>query len=186
NDLWAVGTFVHPATGTERALADHYDGSTWSITRPPSPGVSAILDDVTALSPSDAWAVGTYLNHGLRSRTLIEHWDGTGWTIVSTPNPGPYTDQLFAVAHVSSGNVWAVGRAEDPSIITPVYALVEHYNGTAWKSVNPASLSARTSELLGVAGSSGSDVWGVGDRGNARGFSRTLIEHYNGSAWSLA
>ena len=47
------------------------------------PGLS-VLNGVSAISNSDAWAGGLYYNSD--TRTLVAHWNGTAWTIVSSPN----------------------------------------------------------------------------------------------------
>jgi hypothetical protein len=48
------------------------------------PGVNNVLTGVTALSATDAWAVGYYVKGAYR--TLILHWAGTAWTKVPNPN----------------------------------------------------------------------------------------------------
>ena len=56
----------------------------------PNPGpVKDNLNGVTALSPTDAWAVGDYCVHsGCSFRdTLTLHWDGTAWSQVASPTP---------------------------------------------------------------------------------------------------
>ena len=52
-------------------------------------------------------------------------------------------------------------------------ALVLHYNGSSWSSLTSGAASAN---LSSVWGSSGSDVFAVGDGGT--------ILHYNGTSWS--
>jgi hypothetical protein len=65
--------------------------------------------------------------------------------------------------------------------------LVEHWNGTAWSIVT--SRNATTSNLLtGVAAVAANDVWAVGYTITTDGSNqpdKTLIEHWNGTAWSL-
>src|SRR5258708_35981555 len=65
-------------------------GTAWSKVRRPSPGSGAnYLYGVSAVSRSDAWAVGSYsssLNPGAYD-TLILHWNGTAWTQVKSPPP---------------------------------------------------------------------------------------------------
>src|SRR5205823_5211397 len=73
-------------------LAEHWDGTTWTIVPSPNPpGVGvpytrAALHGVRCASATSCLAVGFYAIGGI-SRTLSERWDGTTWTIVSTPNP---------------------------------------------------------------------------------------------------
>ena len=86
----------------------------------PNPGGISntnVLNDVTATSAANAWAVGYYSN-GTAIQTLIEHWNGTAWKQVASPNPGNSSSAnlLNGVAATSRTNIWAVGT---------------HFNGTA-------------------------------------------------------
>ena len=85
-------------------------GPTWTIVPSPNRGTTASsLAAVTAISPTDAWAVGHSLPATLKSKTFTEHWDGTSWTLSSTPNIGPHITTFSGIDADSSGNVWAVG-----------------------------------------------------------------------------
>src|SRR5690348_8627928 len=61
---------------------------TWTLVASPSvPGVGQGLFAVTAISASDAWAVGDVYNQALGDQqTLTQHWDGTRWQIVTSPS----------------------------------------------------------------------------------------------------
>src|SRR5205085_8775844 len=86
------------SVGWERTLIEHWDGNQWSIV--PSPNNSPShnqLSAITAISPTDVWAVGYF--------ALIEHWDGNQWSVVSAPN-GSY---LWGVAALSDREAWTVG-----------------------------------------------------------------------------
>lgn len=86
----------------------------WSVvaSRNPQPSFD-VLTDVSALSATDAWAVGTS-GRGSNARPLIEHWDGMTWSVV----PGPTTSTSFlglnGVVAISPTNVWAVGNKAQP------------------------------------------------------------------------
>jgi len=81
SSAWVVG--IDP-NGT---LIEHWNGRSWKQVASPSPGGSAgnYLYDVTAVSTSNAWAVGKYHN-GPSSLTLIEHWNGKAWRHVASPS----------------------------------------------------------------------------------------------------
>jgi len=49
--------------------------------RPGRPGRPGGLTGAAAVSPTDAWAVGSYGTF----KTLILHWDGTAWAKVPSP-----------------------------------------------------------------------------------------------------
>lgn len=111
------------------------------------------------------------------SGPLIEHWDGSAWTRV----PVVGGDGLSAVAAVSATDVWAFGT----SGISRAVAL--HWDGSSWQQVPlPVPQGTDEVELESAAASSATNVWVVGSRagaGNA-GY-RTLIEHWNGTAWKV-
>ena len=86
---------------------------------------------------------------------------------------------LTGVAAISSSDVWAVGSSGS----TPV---AEHWNGSAWSQVTaPAPPGAASSTLTAVSAVSADDVWAVGTDFSAAGPQLTLIEHWDGSAWSV-
>jgi hypothetical protein len=68
--------------------------------------------------------------------------------------------------------------------------LIEHFDGTSWKVVASAALPAGAAgELHGVAALSPTNVWAVGETITQNlaneVFYHTLIEHWNGTAWSI-
>src|SRR2546426_3450538 len=72
-----------------------------------SPGeVFNRLLGVTAISPSDVWAVG-YTQATSSFGPLLEHYDGTAWSVV--PGPPSSHATMTAVAASPSTDVWAVG-----------------------------------------------------------------------------
>ena len=105
---WAVGctacyTGTSPSPST-RTLILRWNGTAW--TRVPSPGPDARLLGVTALSGSDAWAVGI-----ADGKTLILRWNGQTWsgtvgplspTIAPASSPAPSTVSSPASSAVAS------------------------------------------------------------------------------------
>ena len=82
---------------------------TWKVVSSPNAGISDQLNAVVAISTTDVWAVGDYVNSSNVQQTLIEHWDGTQWSIFPSPAPGSYS-QLYGVARVpGTKQLWAVG-----------------------------------------------------------------------------
>ena len=181
-NAWAVGQYSNnPASLDFHTLAEHWNGTAWTLVPSPSPGGrtgNSLLHAVAATSASDAWAVGGYTNgSGTDSRTLAEHWNGTVWTRVPSPNPGGTTSSatLAAVAAASPSDAWAVGQSS-------AGALIEHWNGTAWAQV-PSPVPAGV--LTGVAATSASDAWAVGYYHNTGALRlKTLVEHWNGTTWT--
>ena len=82
--------------------------------------------------------------------------------------------------------MWAVGLLlHDSNFI--LQTLVEHWNGSAWSIVSSPNQGAFDNFLNGVAAVSANDVWAVGlyVQQQRRQPNQTLIEHWNGSAWSV-
>jgi hypothetical protein len=176
--VWAVGRFGDSA-GTDHALIEHWDGTTWSVVPSPSPAGSE-LTAVRVVSARDVWAVGDTFN-GTSSRTLILHWNGAAWRQVASPNPGHPTDSdvLAAVTATSATSAWAVGESTDG---TTFRTLILRWNGARWTQVPSPSPGTR-SELLAVAATSAANAWAAGAAVQG-GKSGTLILRWNGKTWS--
>jgi hypothetical protein len=186
DDAWAVGQ------GAGKALIEHWNGTAWKAQftpRPALPGGRYLrrrpaigLGGVAAISPSDAWAVGFHYN-GTANQTLIEHWNGHAWKLAQSQNPGGNGNELDGVGATSSGDAWAVGSYY-PGGMRPEQTLIEHWNGKAW-SVSPSpSPGSGVNLLRGVAATSPSNAWAVGESG-AQQQDPTLVEHWNGKAWKI-
>jgi hypothetical protein len=86
---WAVGhyfadTKAEPAVFT---LIERWNGHAWAQVTSPNPGGSSdhlpdqsILQAICAVSPSDAWAAGSYSSGNPHGKILIERWTGRAWT----------------------------------------------------------------------------------------------------------
>src|SRR5215472_13810096 len=189
SNAWAVGTFAN--SSVPDTLIEHWAGTRWARVPSPSPGKDLnSLDGVAATSATNAWAVGYYSQHSApgtqtNTRTLIEHWNGTAWTQVPSPNPvgGSNHNFLTAVAATSATNAWAVG---DYTQGRSAQTLILHWNGTAWTRVPSPNTHSFTSGLRGVAAISPTSAWAVGDRSKTGegDLDKTLIEHWNGTAWT--
>ena len=84
-----------------------------------------------------------------------------------------------AVAAVSANDMWAVGSG--------LGTLTEHWNGTEWSLINSPSPGSEYNDLNGVAAVASNDVWAVGSYSNNPQLpdTNTLIEHWNGTKWSV-
>lgn len=155
----------------------------WTVSSSPSVGSgNNQLLGVVALAASNAWAVGNS-NNGTVDQTLAEQWNGTSWNVVTTPDVGTGNNDLTAVSALSPKNIWAVGRSTNASGIDQT--LAEQWNGTSWSVVTTPNVGAGNNDLLGVAAVAANSVWAVGRETNSGGTDRTLIEHYNGTSWSV-
>ncbi len=182
DDVWAVGDY---ATGLPLVLnlIEHWDGSEWSVVPSPNNGSgSNLLEAVSAVSPTDAWAVGFYVD-GFGDHDLIEHWDGSAWTIVRAPQ---YQGEpvLYGVAFRSGDDGWAAGW-KDGVDQEEKDTLVEHWDGVGW-SASGAVDPGFQNNLFAVAAVSGSDVIAAGRASPSVGLIRTLVETWDGAAWVRA
>lgn len=195
-DVWAVGYAYRSGTSVASTLVEHWNGSAWSIVPSPSPGTEkrcgaatyagSILYGVTALSISDAWAVGTICPAG-PARTLVEHWDGNAWTVVQSPYKSGATNTLVGVSARGPDDVWAVGNY----LLDQQYkweTLTEHWNGNRWSIVpSPNASRGQKSFLNAVVSLSASDAWAVGYSEDTQSapYDLPLIEHFTGNGWRI-
>ncbi len=151
-DIWAVG---YSGSGT---AALHWNGSTWTRVPTPNPTGADSLTGVTAISPSDVWAVGSSFIDAGHTNVLIEHWNGSSWSVVPAASlPLAFTESsLTKVSALSPGDVWAVGDKFNGSFLSE-RALVEHWDGTNWSALPGQGL---VSSLSSVSASAG-NVWAV-------------------------
>jgi hypothetical protein len=152
----------------------------WSVVRNHEPhGSTGTLQGVSALSSTDAWAVGS-VQTPTRARPLAEHWDGTAWHEVKTPMDGRHIRLLRDVAAISHDDVWAVGTQISLGS-GEVRSLTEHWDGASWTIVKPPNSHSDRDELMGVAAGSSDNVWAVGYKGL---FQVPFVAHWNGAHWS--
>jgi hypothetical protein len=175
---YCAGTFG-PGIGQSGAAYPLDCQRRWTEVRPPLPPSNFVSGvTLTALSPSDVWAMEPY-GPWPRGGSLAAHFDGKAWTTVPTPNLRPQQFALKALVPLAKNDVWGVGFGRGPK------AVIEHYDGIAWTVVPGPQLSATTSLLSSVTRVPGrSELWAVGEMSTASG-SNALIEHFDGSTWSL-
>lgn len=153
-----------------------------SVLSPNPSSTTNELRSVSAVSPTEAWAVGWYADDATgASRTLILHWDGTGWSQTPSPNPGSTGNELSGVSARSATDVWAVGSYADPP--RESRTLILHWDGTSWSHVTSPKRGV-FGGLLGVDTRSANDAWavGIGYPTARRNFS--LILQWDGTRWS--
>jgi hypothetical protein len=104
------------------------------------------------------------------------------WVAGQPPSPGSTDSRFRGVAVLSGCNAWAVGSQIGTG---PSQTLIEHWDGTTWSVVPSPDPGANLNLLNGVRAVSPSSVWAVGRFRDSAGADRTLIEHWNGTAWSV-
>jgi hypothetical protein len=184
DDVWAVGGLSTGGTGLNRALVEHWDGTSWSVASIPDPSGTESLSRVEAVSARDVWAVGTRSPAFAPARPFAMHWNGFTWSIVPVPTVRGKTTILNDLAVVSTNDVWAAGSSFNSSIPSLSSTLTEHWDGTRWNIVKSADTGGdNADELTAVASIASNDIWTVStyvDNGE-----KTLTEHWDGSRWTI-
>jgi hypothetical protein len=178
-NCFAAGYYFR--SGTQLALVEHWNGSTWSVQTTPSPAgaTAAALAGVSCVSAASCTAVGSYFAKAKPQRTLAEHWNGSKWSLQATPNPADASaSELAAVSCTSAASCTATGDDEDGDARV---TLAEHWNGTNWAiQATPNPAGAEMTFLYGVSCGSAASCNAVGSTDTG-----PLAEHWNGSAWSI-
>lgn len=77
DDVWLAGTNVT----AHKAVLEHWDGLAWSpVDDPGSQHANGTMPDVSAVSSTDVWATGSWLDADGISHRVLENWDGATWT----------------------------------------------------------------------------------------------------------
>ncbi|HEY0069831.1 MAG TPA: hypothetical protein VGE04_07680, partial [Chloroflexia bacterium] len=172
DDVWVVGV---------QGLTEHWNGSQWTVLPAPDFGSGYTnLNDISAASSSDIWAVGErYTDSDSTTRVRIQRWNGSEWNIVPLPVTGT-VGTLLGVEAISSDDAWAVGHTGDGDTLTL------HWNGIQW-TVVPSPNPGTVHSLNAVSAVSSNDVWAVGayDDPNDPRLGAPLAMHWDGVQWTV-
>jgi hypothetical protein len=205
SDCWALGYTTDTNGGPLNILAEHWDGSSWSIVpTDPSGQTFDQLTSVSCVGSSNCWAVGAagpvqqnpnflpIFPAAAGGQGLIEHWDGHTWSATTSYSaPSPEGSYLSHVACLDASDCWASGSTTNSSG-SASGTLMERWNGSSWSMVaTPDPPNTPGSILAGVSCLDAAHCWAVGSSGTfggggGSGFQpNNLIEIWNGSAWSI-
>jgi hypothetical protein len=161
------------------------DTSQWSVVAGSiDAGANGSINSVSCAGTT-CWAVGGQSddNVALPAPALLEGNTGNGWFVAPDPSPN-FENSLASVTCVDANDCWAVGSG------SPSHALIERYLNGVWSFVpSPALLPPdpyRESQLNSVSCSSLTDCWAVGSEGVPATTLQTLVEHYDGTDWTVA
>jgi hypothetical protein len=159
NDIWVAGR----DGGASYFM--RWNGANWSIVS--TPDIGPVLD-LSALSPTDMWAV---------SKERAIHWNGSNWAMHALPSALLGPDRAIEMA--APDQVW-VGGPTDPSAPKML-----HWNGSAWTTVDLPALTATEYEVSGIDALSPTEIWAVGYfRESTYGEYTPLTLRWNGSQWT--
>jgi hypothetical protein len=204
NDCWAVGTagieryargswsIVDPATpdavscaalsdcwAVSNAGIEQYGGGAWGAVAVPNVGHLGLLLGVTCASVNECWAVGATAG-GAATRALILAYVAGQWKVVSSSVEGLSFNLLGAVTCATPDDCWTVGQFDQAGVSQ---TLVVHYTAGEWTVVKTPNEGSGDNILFSVACPSAKDCWAVGSYASPG--SKALIEHYDGTTWSV-
>ncbi|HYP19625.1 MAG TPA: S-layer homology domain-containing protein, partial [Chloroflexia bacterium] len=180
NDVWFSG--YYGPLGSYVPITLRWTGSGFTTPPTPSAGTWAQLFQIVALAPNNVWTVG-YYGSGSLPRTLVEHWDGAAWSIVPSAAPG-YASGLQAVTAIDANTVWAA-YVYVPEMPDPPHTLIERFDGSSFVQVPSPNGPTDANVLLGVSARTPTDVWAVGASGSDLFSASTLVQHWDGAAWTI-
>jgi hypothetical protein len=182
SDCWAVWSWFSASGSQVGTLTAHWNGAAWSKVTTPTSGAShSMLNGVSCASASACMAVG----NGPKG-ALAEQWNGSAWSLSLNGAPA---------ANSGLGGVWCTGASACLAVGTqstgPAAQIDQsvRWNGTAWSRLttpNPPN-HLDLHGLQGIACVTASDCWAVGGSASTGepGLASSIIEHWNGTKWSL-
>jgi hypothetical protein len=110
----------------------------------------------------------------------------SGWTVVPSPSLDDFDNSLASVSAGSANDVWAVGTyqtvASGGNIIAPLGA---HFDGKRWSAFALPNVGLNENALLSVSTLPSGEAWAVGYFADSHYRQRTLIQHFDGSTWTV-
>ncbi len=179
-DAWAVGGYSDARGGG--GLIEHWNGYRWIPQL--IPGIEQLYA-VSALSRTDAWAVGSNFPPGQIDHALALHWNGTVWHAVPVPNAGhTASSTLYGVSAVSPRDIWAVGGYQSGGRGN-YRDLIEHWNGHAWHRVQGPRRSVVADQILeSVTAVTSTMVWASGGQNVGPGTQgAAALIRWDGTHW---
>ncbi|MGN6380418.1 MAG: hypothetical protein ACTHNU_15815 [Gaiellales bacterium] len=181
--IWAGGHTSTTASGAPlngKSLLERWNGSAFSSVGVPTVSPNANVAAVASFN-NVADAVGWSSTASAR-QSLTLHWDGSQWTIVASPDPSAINTSLYGITGVHSADEWAVGQYGVRGGFGTL-PLALHFGGTSW-SQSPTDIGVTDGFFYSAVAVSADDVWAVGAQ-DETGRLAALIEHWNGSTWSV-
>lgn len=110
------------------------------------------------------------------------------WQVLRSVSPDPtqVDDSVFAgVSMTSASDGWAVGSFSNPQAVNQ--PLAEHWGGQAWRitAALPPPKAGTSGVLNGVDAVGPANVWAAGVLTPTAGETRTLIDHFTGTSWTV-
>jgi hypothetical protein len=195
DDVWAVGEYTTVVQGSllVYSLAQHWDGSSWTIVPSPNPTPCTVctyvtFDAVAAAGPNDIWAAGGKRVQGpdgfVGTHIYVARYNGSSWTVMNTPlTVGASGSHVQDIEIIAPDDIWFFGDYVSGSG-SPGLAM--HWNGsnfTIHTTPNPAGGTPGWG-LEGGSALSSNDIWAVGGGSDGDYTNKGYILHWDGSSWT--
>lgn len=184
----AVGS-SSPVGGSEQALAERWDGMSWTPEPVPFPAgrLATPFAAVSCPAVSSCAAVGDWPQGDEFQQTVTAaRWDASGWQVQSPPAPaGSVRSGLVAVSCTAPADCVAVGDANPVPAPHPGLPLIERWDGARWRIQSaPTPAGTDNSPLAALSCSAQRSCIAVGAWFDATSY-RTLAEHWDGTRWAI-
>jgi hypothetical protein len=136
------------------------------------------------VTPPDGTDTVSPTGHGTKGPVV--DLSGSGWIVVPSASIGTLDHNLAAVAAASSTDAWTVGSFLPPSGDgTVLQTLGEHFDGKRWTAFPLPNVGPNINSLFAVSMLPDGAAWAVGYFIDASFHEETLVEHFDGSTWTV-
>jgi hypothetical protein len=167
---FGLGCLVNSCAATAMAPLFGISGSTDIPTLPPPFTFPTTSDTISPQGPGKPAAAASLA--------------GSGWTVEPSYSFGSLDNVLAGVSAASLNDAWAVG-AYYPASSTVLATLAHHFDGNRWTAFPLPNVGAQENVLYAVAMPTTGKAWAVGYYVSGKFVQQTLIEHFDGTVWTV-
>jgi Phosphoesterase family len=167
---FGLGCLVNSCTATPMSPLFTITGSTDIPALPPPFNFPTNSDTISAQGPGKPAAAASLT--------------GSGWTVVPSYSFGSLDNDLAGVSAAALNDAWAVG-AYYPSSSNVLATLAHHFDGTRWTAFPLPNVGVQENVLYAVSMPTTGKAWAVGYYVSGKFVQQTLVEHFDGNAWSV-
>lgn len=183
-DCIATGSYERTGSVLREALAEHWNGSTWTIT--PTPGLTAedgtTLGKLACVSATSCTAIGSYSESLTTGTPITMHWNGSAWEGPTAKPDPPGTEIATGGFSCYSTSCTETGHYR-PEGTETLSSYAEWFSGSTWESSPPIDPAGATwTWMNGVSCTSITVCTSVGQAYRPTGGSYTLVERSNFAA----
>jgi hypothetical protein len=178
SECWAVGSFF--PTDYNGSLTEKWNGSKWSVVTTPTSKSGELIGDACS-GRTDCVSAGI----SDKLFAIGQVWNGSKWATATPAKPTGATDsELNGVSCPAGSACEAGGDYDNGSVSAP---LAEGWTGTKWAVQATPSISGSTyASFQGMACTTASNCWAVGETITSSGTTSPLIERWNGTSWTVS